>query len=432
MLALIDGRDSRAPVQIPRPESVRGGEPVEQVGAIVQDVQIRGDEALLEYTRRFDRAHLKAEELRVDEVTITRARKLVRPELITALEVMRERLTETHERQLRSTWLDRRDGELIGELIRPVRRAGIYVPGGRAAYPSSVMMGVVPATVAGVEGIAVASPPDPNGEVAEPVLAACAVAGVTEVYRMGGAQAIAALASGTESVRPVQKIVGPGNIYVTIAKRLVQNIVGIDSEAGPTEIAIIADGSADPGAVAADIIAQAEHGPHGAHVLITWEPEFAEVVLVRIEQQLSMHPRGEDVENALIEGGTAVLVRDLEQAIETSNAFAPEHLELIFDGAFDSLDEIRNAGAVFVGEWSPVPVGDYVAGTNHVLPSGGTARWSSGLTSNDFVKSIYVSGLERRALERLAPHIDALAEAEGLPWHARSVRARLELPESLS
>jgi histidinol dehydrogenase len=293
-------------------------------------------------------------------------------------------------------------------------------------------MGVVPALVAGVEGIAVASPPNPNGDVAEPVLAACAVAGVTEVYRMGGAQAIAALAGGTETVRPVQKIVGPGNIYVTVAKRLVQNIVGIDSEAGPTEIAIIADGSNDAGIVAADIIAQAEHGPHGAHVLITWDPDFAEKVMVLIEQQLMMHPRADDVENALIEGGTAVLVRDLKQAIETSNTFAPEHLELMFEGAADALDDIQNAGAVFVGPWAPVPVGDYVAGTNHILPSGGTARWASGLTANDFVKSIYVSGLDRGALEELAPMIDALAEAEGLPWHARSVWARLELPDERS
>ena len=429
MLALIDGRDSLAPIPIPRPQAVRGGEPVDAVDAIVQDVRIRGDEALLEYTRRFDRAHLKPEELRVDEVTITRARKLVRPELIEALETMKERLTAMHERQLRATWLDRRDGELIGELIRPVRRAGVYVPGGRAAYPSSVLMGVIPAKVAGVEGIAVATPPNPNGDVADAVLAACSVAGVTEVYRMGGAQAIAALASGTESVRPVDKIVGPGNIYVTLAKRLVQNIVGIDSEAGPTEIAIIADGTVDAGVVAADIIAQAEHGPHGAHILVTWEPAFAEAVMVAIEQQLTMHPRADDVENALIEGGTAVIVRDLEQAIESVNAFAPEHLELMYEGAVDSLDEIRNAGAVFVGEWAPVPVGDYVAGTNHILPSGGTARWESGLTANDFVKSIYVSGLDRSALEKLAPHIEALAEAEGLPWHSRSVWARLERPE---
>jgi histidinol dehydrogenase len=429
MLALIDGRDSRAPIPIPRPQAVRGGEPVDAVSAIVQDVRIKGDEALLEYTRRFDRAHLKPEELRVDEVTITRARKLVRPELIEALETMKERLTAMHERQLRATWLDRRDGELIGELMRPVRRAGVYVPGGRASYPSSVLMGVIPAKVAGVEGIAVATPPNPNGDVSDAVLAACSVAGVTEVYRMGGAQAIAALASGTESVRPVDKIVGPGNIYVTLAKRLVQNIVGIDSEAGPTEIAIIADGSVDAGVVASDIIAQAEHGPHGAHILVTWDPAFAEAVMVSIEQQLSMHPRADDVENALIEGGTAVIVRDLEQAIESVNAFAPEHLELMFEGAVDSLDEIRNAGAVFVGEWAPVPVGDYVGGTNHVLPSGGTARWESGLTVGDFVKSIYVSGLDRSALEKLAPHIEALAEAEGLPWHARSVRARLELPE---
>ncbi|MGH2756094.1 MAG: histidinol dehydrogenase [Actinomycetota bacterium] len=429
MLALIDGRDSSAPVPIPRPEAVRGREPLEDVHAIVQEVRLRGDAALLEFTRRFDRAHLDEASLRVDESTIAKARKLVRPELIDALEVMKERLTSTHERQLRSSWLDRRPDELVGELIRPVRRAGVYVPGGRASYPSTVIMGAVPARVAGVEGIAVASPPDARGEIAEPVLAACAVAGVTEVYRMGGAQAIAALAAGTQTVRPVDKIVGPGNIYVTLAKRLVQNLVGIDTEAGPTEIAVIADSSVPPDVIAADLIAQAEHGPHGAHALITWEPDLAETVMVMIERQLTMHARGEDVENALIEGGSAVLVRDRAHALATANAFAPEHLELAFDGAEDVLDDVRNAGAVFIGPWSPVPVGDYVAGTNHVLPSGGSARWASGLTAGDFMKSIYVSGLERSALERLAPHVYALAEAEGLSAHGRAVRTRLDLPE---
>jgi histidinol dehydrogenase len=286
-------------------------------------------------------------------------------------------------------------------------------------------MASVPARVAGVEGLALCSPSAPGGDIAEAVLAACSVAGITEVYRLGGAQAIAALAFGTETVRPVEKIVGPGNVYVTLAKRFVQGWVGIDSEAGPTEIAIIADDSADPRVLAADLVAQAEHGPLGTHVLITWVPEVAERVIQRLDIEVMGHERPEDVENALIEGGRAVLVRDKAHALATANALAPEHLELVFAGALDALDSVRNAGAVFVGKDSPVSVGDYVAGTNHILPSGGTARWSSGLGVADFLKRIYVSGLERSALERLAPHVDALAEAEGLHAHGRAVHARL-------
>ena len=289
-------------------------------------------------------------------------------------------------------------------------------------------MAATPAQVAGVEGIAVCSPPGAGGEMPDAVLAACAVAGIDEVYRMGGAQAVAAFAYGTESVRPVEKIVGPGNVYVTLAKRLVSGWVGIDTEAGPTEIAIVADGSADARAVAADLVAQAEHGPLGAHVLITWSPELAELVSSALDSHIAMHERPEDVENALIEGGVAVLVRDIEHALETANAFAPEHLELIFPGALDYIEMVRNAGSVFVGQDSPAALGDYVGGTNHILPSGGAARWSSGLGVNDFVKRIYVSGYERSALERLVEHVDALSEAEGLNAHARSVHVRLGDP----
>jgi histidinol dehydrogenase len=427
MLEVIDGRDQATPVRITRPAPVsRGGDEEEAARAIVDDVRLRGDVAVLEHTERFDRARLSPEDLRVDPDTIARSRSLVRPELIDALEVMAERLRSTCARQRVTGWLERGADELRGELVRPLRRVGLYVPGGRAAYPSSVVMMVVPAQEAGVEGIAVASPPGPGGELAEPVLAACAVTGVTEVYRMGGAQAIAALAYGTETVRPVEKIAGPGNVYVAHAKRLVAQWVGVVAEAGPTELAVIADDSADPQVVAADLVAQAEHGPHGTHALITWVPEVAEQVMRALELLIMRHERPDDVENALIEGGRAVLVRDLRHAVDTANAFAPEHLSLNVAGALDALDWVRNAGAVFVGRESAVSVGDYVAGTNHVLPSGGSARWSSGLSVRDFVKTIYVSGLEAGALERLAPHVEALAEAEGLHAHARAVTARLD------
>lgn len=427
MLELIDARDAQAPVHISRPRPVgRARDPMDAVVEIVEAVRARGDEALIELTERFDGARLTSETLRVPEAEIRKAVDLVRPELIDALEVMAERLRTTCERQRPEPWLDRREDEFVGELIRPLRRVGVYAPGGRATYPSSVIMAAVPAGVAGVGAIAVATPPDGGGRLPEPVLAACAVAGVTEVYRMGGAQAVAAFAYGTETVRPVDKIVGPGNIYVTLAKRAVQGWVGTDSEAGPTELLVLADETADPEAVALDLIAQAEHGPNGSHVLVTWAPDLARQVSERLELMVSMHPRAEDVENALIEGGRAVLVRDAEQGIETSNAFAPEHLQMSFAGAEERLDAISSAGSVFVGTTSPVPVGDYVGGTNHVLPSGGTARWASGLGVNDFLKRIYVSGYEPSALARLVPHVEALAEAEGLPTHADAVNVRLE------
>jgi histidinol dehydrogenase len=429
MLEVIDGRDQQTPVYVMRPKvSVGKSEPIEDVRRIIQDVRLRGDEALVELTAQLDGARLERGRLAVDEATIAKATSLVRPELIDALEVMAERLRTTSERQMPSEWFDERPDEMTGELIRPLRRVGIYVPGGRAAYPSSVIMAAIPAQVAGVDEVAVVTPPGPGGEVAEPVLAACAVVGITEVYRIGGAQAIAALAYGTESVRPVEKIVGPGNIYVTLAKRLVQGWVGIDSEAGPTEIAIVADDSVPPDVVAADIVAQAEHGPHGFHVVITWDEAFMERVLAALEIAVARHEKPDDVENALIEGGRMVLVRDVEQALETANALAPEHLELAFRRAGEMLDLVRHAGAVFIGTESPVSVGDYVAGTNHILPSGGSARWASGLGVHDFIKRIYVSRLQRTSLERLAPHVAALAEAEGLHGHARAVDARLGRP----
>lgn len=427
MLELIDGRDQMTPVHVsrPRPAPTKDS-PQERVKEAVAAVRLGGDSALLDLTDRLDGVRLDAGALRVNEETINKSRALVRPELIDAFEVMSERLRSTCERQRPESWFDDRADERVGELIRPLRRVGVYVPGGSPAYPSSVIMAAVPARVAGVESVAVASPPNGSGEIGEPVLAACAVAGVTEVYRMGGAQAIAALAYGTETVRPVEKIVGSGDLFVALAKREVRGWVGVDTEAGPTEIVVIADESSDPQVIAADLVAHAEHGPHGTHVLITWAADLAERVMAALELLVVSHPRGEDVENALTEGGRAVLVRDLAHAMDTANAFAPEHLELCFDGAEDALDLVRNAGAVFVGPWSPVSVGDYVAGTNNVLPTGGAARWGSGLGVVDFVKRIYVSELQTTALARLAPHIDALAEAEGLPAHASAVRMRLD------
>jgi len=427
MLELIDAREQATPVHVRRPSAVGSVAQAERVARdVVADVRLRGDAALVEYAKRWDRATITPDDLRVEPNDILKARNLVRPELLKALQDMADRLRSTCERQSPKDWMDRGDDEFVGEVIRPLRRVGIYAPGGLASYPSSVIMAAVPAQVAGVEGIAVASPPGADGEIAEAVLAACAVAGIDEVYRIGGAQAVGALAYGTESVRPVEKVVGPGNLYVTYAKRAVRGWVGIDVEAGPTEIAIVADESMDPAVVAADLIAQAEHGPHGTHLLVTWVLDLMDAVTEHLGRAVLRHERSDDVENALIEGGRGVLVRDLNQAIETVNAFAPEHLELCFSGALEAVDDIRNAGSVFVGNKSPAVMGDYAGGTNHVLPSGGTARWASGLGVNDFVKRIYVSGYEESALQRMLVHVEALSEAEGLPAHARALAIRLD------
>jgi histidinol dehydrogenase len=287
-------------------------------------------------------------------------------------------------------------------------------------------MTAVPARVAGVENIALCSPPAPNGAISERILAACDVAGIDEVYPVGGAQAIAALAYGTESVRPVDKVVGQGNIYVRLAKRLVAGWVGVDLQAGPPELAIVAGDDADPDAVAADLVAQAEHGALGTHTLITWSAALAEAVIAKLDTLVLLHERADDVENALIEGGSAVLVRDLDHAIATANALAPENLQLVFEGAEGVLGHVDNAGAVFVGGATPAAVGDYVAGTNHVLPTGGTARFASGLGVHDFMKRTYVFGSGYEMLGRLAPHVEALSDAENLHAHARSVSVRLD------
>jgi len=428
MLEVLDGRAQMTPVHIPRPRHMGSTAAAAQaeVVAIVQDVRTRGDEAILSYAERGAVAPVSDRALRVPQDVVSRAPSMVRPEFMDALEVMVERLRRTCERQLEQGWLDRGPDEVVGEIVRPLRRIGVHVPGGRAVYPSSVVMCVTPAQVAGVEGIAVAAPPDDTGEVAEPVLAACALLGVSEVYRMSGAAAIAGLAHGTASVRPVEKIVGRGDTHVTLAKRLVRGWIDTDADPGAAELAIIADGRAAPRILAADLVAQAEHGPNGAHVLITWDAVLADRVISELHLEVAAHERSDDIENALIEGGAAVLVRDLDHALDTANAFAPEHLQLHLEEAFGAIDKVRNAGSVHVGPFSPAPVGDYVGGTNHVLPSGGSARWSSGLSVRDFVKRTYVTGLEVSALERLAPHVEAMAETEGLPGHARALHLRMD------
>ncbi len=425
MLELIDGRAIEGPVPLLRPSPPGDAGLAEAAAAeAVQAVRMRGDAALLELTERFDGVRVTT--LRVPVETLGSARGLISPELLGALEALAARLDEASRSRVVSDDLTESGGVLTGEVVRPLRRVGIYVPGGRATYPSSVLMAAIPARVAGVGGIAVCSPPGRSGLPPEPVLAACAIAGVEEVYAIGGAQAIAALAYGTETVRPVDKIVGPGNVYVTAAKKIVRGWVGTDADAGPTEIVIVADDSANPLHLALDLLAQAEHGPLGSHVLITDSETLITEVEEALDTELITHARSEDVENALIEGGKAVLVRDLDHGLATANSFAPEHLQLSVADPRSALPKVQNAGSVFLGPTTPVAVGDYVGSSNHVLPTGGSARWSSGLSVMDFMKRIYVTSMTTDALAEVAPQIEALAEAEGFAAHSRSVQVRLE------
>jgi histidinol dehydrogenase len=428
MLELIDGRDQDGPVAIPRPRMVGTIEPEVEARRTVDDVRLRGDAAVLEHGERRTGARLTVERLRVGADEIAGASKLVRPEFLRALEVMREQLRATCERQLPETWMEQRGDQMVGELIRPLRRVAVHVPRprieGGAAPASTVLMGAVPAEVAGVGDVVVCTSPAGRGDVAEGVLAACSVAGVDEVYRMEGPAAVAALAYGTATVRPVEAIVGPGDEYVEAAKRMVHGWVGTDAAAWPAELTIVADDTADPRVVASDLVAHAERGPLGAHVLITWTPELLDEVIMALELVVAGHERAEEVENTLVEGGSGVVVRDLSHALQTANAFAPQHLQLVFAGALDALDRVRNAGAVSVGPTTG-PAAGYVGGINGIAPSGGVARWASALGVRNFVKSIPVCGLEPGALERLGPHARSLAEGEGLTASARAVDARL-------
>lgn len=422
---MIDAREQLSPVYVPRPDPV-GPDPAEEVRAIVADVRLRGDGALLELTHRFHGGDLDAGRLRVDEDTVARSRGLVRPEVIVALAGVRDRLRANAERQLRRVQIEATPEDEMTELIRPLRRVGIHVPRGPGAHASAVLTAAVPAQVAGVSSIAVVSPPDARGEVAEATLAACSVAGITEVYRVGGAPAIAALAFGTETVRPVDKIVGAGDVYAVLAKQQVQGWVGADAAAPGGDTMIVTDASVPPAILAADLVAQAEHGRNGTHVLTTWDPDVLERVMRRLELEVARHDRPDDVENSLIEGGRGVLVRDVDQALDAANAFAPACLQLSFEGARERLGDVVNAGAVFVGRYTAVPLGEYIGSASPLVPSRGSARWQSGSSVHDFLRRTYVVDVDRATLEAFAPHVDALAAVDRSSSHSRTVRLRLD------
>ena len=399
---------------------------LDAVRPIVADVADRGDAALLDLAERFD--GVRPASVRVPEEVLARASAALDPDVRRALETSIERARRVHADQRRTDVTTQVvPGGTVTERWVPVRRVGLYVPGGLAVYPSSVVMNVVPAQAAGVSSLAVTSPPqaDNAGWPDSTILAVCALLGVDEVYAAGGAQAIAMLAHGTESCEAVDLVTGPGNIWVTAAKRLLEGLVGIDSEAGPTEIAILADDSADPVHVAADLISQAEHDPLAASVLVTPSPELADAVLAELPAQVAATKHSERITQALGgEQSAVVLVRDLDQGLAVVDAYAAEHLEVQTRDAAAVAARVHNAGAVFVGPWAPVSLGDYVAGSNHVLPTGGCAVHSSGLSVQTFLRGIHVVTYDEQALRESAEHVVALAHAEDLPAHGAAVSVR--------
>ncbi|HEX9713862.1 MAG TPA: histidinol dehydrogenase [Actinomycetota bacterium] len=428
MLTVVDlrGSDGDPLTRLPRAvvdrEAARG-----TVRGIVADVRDRGDAAVLEQQERYGVRPLA---LRVPASEVEAARGAAPERLSAAIEQAAARIRAYHERQAAEErapfWRIGNDGALVGEESRAVASAGCLAPGGRAPLPSSVLMTAIPARIAGVERVVVCSPPAADGRIHPATLAACAIAGVDEVYAMGGAQAVAALAYGTETVGRVDVIVGPGSIWTTLAKHEVALDVGVDSFAGPTEVVIVADATAPPAFVAADLVAQAEHDPLATALLITPSEDLVRAVGDALEKEVPAASRRDDIESALRGQGRAVLVRDLDHAMAVANSFAPEHLELICADAEDRLLQVRDAGAVFVGAYSPVALGDYVAGTNHVLPTAGSARFASPLRVSHFVKATAVISFGRSGLDEVGASLIELAEAEGLDAHARALRIRLE------
>ena len=409
------------PIEPPRRGGGLDAEVLGSAQRIIDEVRSRGDEALFDYTERFDKARLTPETVRVTAEEIDAALASVGADFIEAITSAAIAIEDFHRRTLPTSWFTTQEGGIfLGQKVTPIRRVGIYIPGGRASYPSTVLMNAIPAGVAGVEEIAMVVPPAADGTVSPYVLAAAVEAGVTEIYKVGGAQAIAALAYGTD------KICGPGNAYVTAAKKLVTGDVGIDMLAGPSEVLVLADDTADPDFVAADLMAQAEHDPKAAVYLVTVEPALVDEVESALATLLAESDRSEIIETSLRDNGVAYVCDDVATAIDVANAVAPEHLELMMANPLELLSEIRDAGAIFMGPWTPESVGDYVAGPNHTLPTGGTARFSSPLSVEDFVKKSSVVSYSAEALEADGPTILTLAAAEGLTSHARAVSLRLE------
>ncbi|MEH7112685.1 histidinol dehydrogenase [Neobacillus niacini] len=400
-------------------------EQVAVVKKIISDIRTYGDDGLREYTEKFD--HVVLESFLATENEIDEAYGQVDSEFISIVREAADNIRRFHEKQLRPSWMTTEEnGSILGQKITPLDSVGVYVPGGTAAYPSSVLMNVIPAKVAGVKRIVMVSPPNSNGKLPAAVLVAAKEAGVEEIYKVGGAQAIGALAYGTASIAPVDKITGPGNIFVALAKREVFGDVDIDMIAGPSEIAIIADDSARADEVAADLLSQAEHDPRACSVLVTPSITLAEEVAVEVEKQLALLPRKEIASKSIADFGVIYVTSSIDEAVETVNQLAPEHLEILTENGIELLGKIRHAGAIFIGRYSSEPVGDYFAGPNHVLPTNGTARFSSPLNVDDFQKKSSVIIYSEKALMDNGEKIAKFARMEGLEAHARAVELRLE------
>lgn len=399
-------------------------EPLAAVRSIIDQVRVRGDDAVVEFGARFDGA--PPTHLRIPPEQIQAALDRIEPSLRDSLEQAAASILAFHQSVPTLHHQHDHNGMRVTARRQPVDRAGCYVPGGRAAYPSTVLMTALPARAAGVDQVVVCVPPGSDGQIADVTLAAAAICGVDEVYAMGGAQAIAAMAYGTDSVAAVDVIVGPGNVYVALAKREVAGLVGVPSAfAGPSEICVVADAAANPAYVAIDLIVQAEHGPDGVSWLITDDPTVADAVDVELERLIATNHREADIRATMSTGGHVAIVRDADQAIAVANVIAPEHLQLMVADAAELVDQVRHAGAVFIGEQAPASLGDYIAGPSHVLPTNGTARFGGALGIEDFCKHIHIVEVDDRALEWAGPHVAMLAAAEGLQAHADSVRMRL-------
>lgn len=406
------------------------GEYEERVQSILSEVKTRKDAAVFEFTEKFDKAHIDASNILVTEEEIAEAYKLVEKDL---LEVIRKSLTNIeayHTRQRQNSWFDSKaDGTILGQKVTPLERVGVYVPGGKAVYPSSVLMNVMPAKVAGVDEIIMVTPPDKEGKVSPNTLVAAKEAGVDRIYKVGGAQAIGALAYGTESIPKVDKIVGPGNIYVALAKKAVYGHVSIDSIAGPSEILIVADETANPRYVAADLLSQAEHDELASSILVTTSEELAKAVSEEVDRFLEVLSRASIIRKSLDNYGYILIADTMDEVIEVANEIASEHLEIQTRNPFEVMTKIRNAGAIFIGEYASEPLGDYFAGPNHILPTNGTAKFFSPLSADDFVKKSSIISYSKEALEKVHRDIELFAKAEQLTAHANSIHVRFEEEE---
>lgn len=408
-------------------QSLNNEEILSAVRKIVSDVRSNGDLALIRFSRQFDSVELSPGNLSVAEKEIDHAYKVVDKKFLEALRMAKDRIYTYHLNQKTGSWfVAEDDGVILGQLIRPIEKVGIYVPGGLASYPSSVLMNALPAKVAGAARVVMCTPPSADGTINAYTLVAAKEAEVDKIYKIGGAQAIAALAYGTETVERVYKIVGPGNIWVTLAKKVVVGQVDIDMLAGPSEVVIVADEAASPDYVAADMLSQAEHAPDAMAILITTSSKLAEDVANALAAKLGQLKRKEIAAESVEKNSKIYIAPSIESAIGAANAIAPEHLELLIDNPFSHLSEIRSAGAVFLGSYTPEAVGDYIAGPNHVLPTGGTAHFYSSLGVYDFIKRVNILSYTKAGLERVGRKVEILAEAEGLDAHARSIGERLD------